>query len=178
MSKTRGRGESKRPDPKEQKRRKQEKEMKRAAQAAAKNGAPTDTPEYLRILNQFDLPEHIEEELKTEFSQIFHLANLDDRDERYLSRFIDARFDMLIASYPPKGSAMTGMTRQFFMGDDKQPLTEDEKRELQTVKAVLKANLTRGRGGFQQKQVGNVVSVDRSEDIEHGSGGLLDKLFG
>jgi len=72
----------------------------------------------------------------------------------------------VIGCHPPDNSAITGKTRAFLYDDpmeELEPLTQQERILIDEFFETLKTRATRGREGFERKQINTRIAQTRTE---------------
>ena len=131
-----------------------------------------DTKEHLEKLIETDIGEKYLRHMKSEFSKENVLANRKEPEVWEYKYTIKNRTKQFIRSFPREESKLSGEFRQLFGFDDaKEPLTDEERREIWAIADALFARVTRSRGGWQQEIWNERVQVRRLEDERNGRAG-------
>jgi len=128
-------------------------------------------------LNAGELHESTIAKLQNMLSRNWVLANLSDAQEHDIRLKLEVMKYKILSAHPPEESMITGPTRAFLFDDDSEdlePLTQQQRLLVDEFIESLKGRLTRGRGGFERKQMNTSIAETRSggED-EDDSGGLF-----
>jgi len=109
------------------------------------------------------------------------LANLTDAQEHDIRNKLEVMQLKVIGMHPPQGSRLTGEMRAFLLDDEQeqlQPLSQHERILIDELFESLKARLTRGRQGFERKQLNTTIAESRTEtDTDDSNDGMLGGLF-
>jgi hypothetical protein len=86
-----------------------------------------------------------------------------------------------MAVHPPEESCITGATRAFLYDDEMeelQPLTQQERLVIDEFIETIKAMVTRGRGGFERKQMNTSIAQTETKKESTQSDSKWQSLFG
>lgn len=105
------------------------------------------------------------------------LGNLTDAQEHDIRFKLEVMKYKILGMHPPEESVITGKTRAFLFDDEMEellPLTQQERFLIDELIETLKARATRGRQGFERKQMNTNIAETRTQkdNQEEKSGGL------
>lgn len=127
-----------------------------------------------------DLQEVTVAKIESMLSSNWVLANLTDAQEHDIRYKLEVIKYKVLGAHPPEESVITGPVRAFIFDDpmeDLQPLTAQERILIDELFETLKGRITRGRGGFERKQMNtNIAETRTQKDKEQKSAfrGLFD----
>ena len=100
-----------------------------------------------------------------------HLTDAEAHDARF---WLDVMRIKILGEHPPEESAIRGPLRAYLFDEQMEglwPLTAAERNTINQLIETLKARVTRGRGGFERKQMNTSYAAalrDRGEKEEKG----------
>jgi hypothetical protein len=95
------------------------------------------------------------------------LANLTDAQEHDKRFWLEVQKIKVKGAHPPEDSAITGPALAFFSNDEMEelkPLTQQERLLIDDFFETMKDRATRGRGGFERKQINTNISRAETDD--------------
>lgn len=158
-------------------------------QQAFSRGGELDRTTIEQILSSDDIIEGSADDLQdvtitkiqSTLSKNTMLANLTSAQEHDKRYWLDVQKYKVLGSHPPDDSCIKGPVRAFLWDDpmeELEPLTPQERLIIEDFFSVLKDMVTRGRDGFERKQIN--TSIARSEQASNNDGkkkGGLKGLF-
>ena len=136
--------------------------------------------EYLEELTSAGVPPETAKHLQGLLSEDFVLGNLRDeevQETRWLARELQKEVEWM---HPSEESVAQGEYRKFLYDDEDDGLSAlSDKQEVQIGKFILDvfARVSRGRGGWQQEEMGKHYTVSEMKDGDSSSSGRLGGLF-
>lgn len=135
----------------------------------------------VRVGDSSDLQEVTVAKLQSMLSKQWILSNLTDAQEHDIRFKLEVMKLKIHGSHPPDESCITGPTRAYLYDDpmeNLQPLTQQERLLIDEVIETVKAMVTRGRGGFERKQMNTSIAQTESHQKKEGENGSKLGLFG
>lgn len=127
-----------------------------------------------------DLQEVTIAKLQSMLSRQWILSNLTEAQEHDIRYKLEVMKIKIYGTHPMDGSSMTGATRAFLYDDpmeDLLPLTQQERLLVDEVIETIKAMVTRGRAGFERKQMNTSIAQTESHQKKEGDNGSGLGLF-
>lgn len=136
--------------------------------------------EDVRVGDTSDLQEATVAKIESMLSKQWLLANLTDAQEHDIRHKLEVMKIKILGSHPPEESTITGKRRAVLFDDpmeELKPLSPQERLLIDELIETVKAMVTRGRGGFERKQMNtSIARSEKPESKEEESG--LQSLFG
>lgn len=135
--------------------------------------------EYLEELTSAGIPDETAKHLRELLSEDFVLGNLRDEEVqeiRWLGRELQKEVEWM---HPNDDSVLNGEYRKFMYDDDDDGLSSlSDKQQVKIGEFILDvfARVSRGRGGWQQEEMGKHYTVSEMKDGDD-SKGRLGGLF-
>lgn len=173
----------------ERERQREHEEEQRRLQQAFKAGPEDDPSTIQQLISDEDLidgePGDLQDatlaKIKSMMGRDPVLANLTEAQEHDIRYRLEVMKYKVISAHPPDESAITGRMRAFLLDDSKEqlrPLSQQERMLIDDFFAALQTRVTRGRGGFERKQINTSIAQTETKNDESGdSGGLFTGLF-
>lgn len=134
----------------------------------------------VRVGDTSDLQEATVAKIESMLSKQWLLANLTDAQEHDIRHKLEVMKIKIMGSHPREESTITGKRRAVLYDDpmeELEPLTAQQRLLIDELIETVKAMVTRGRGGFERKQMN--TSIARSEKPEsEEEESALQGLFG
>lgn len=127
-----------------------------------------------------DLQEVTVAKIQNMLSRDWVLANLTSAQEHDIRYKLEVIKHKVYGMHPPQESAITGKTRAFLYDDameELQPLSPQERVLIDDLFESLKGRITRGRDGFERKQMNTNIAETKTHRGDDDSGGGLSGLF-
>lgn len=128
-----------------------------------------------------DLQEVTVAKVQNMLSRDWVLANMTSAQEHDIRFKLEVMKYKVLGMHPPEESAITGPVRAFIFDDpmeELKPLTQQERLLIDDLFETLKARLTRGREGFERRQMNtNIAETHTRNDSEDKKAGGLKGLF-
>lgn len=128
-----------------------------------------------------DLQDTTIAKLQNMVSRDWVLANMTDAQEHDIRFKLEVLKYKIIGIHPPEESVITGPTRAFLFdnpSEEMDPLTQQQRLLIDELIESLKGRLTRGRGGFERKQMNTSIAETRTQNnSEESSDGTLSGFF-
>jgi hypothetical protein len=139
--------------------------------------------DYLRTVVKTDVAEKFIDLIGPELDRAHAMASRSEDEVEELKWKMRQRHKLFLASYPPKNSKNTGVVRKYLVGDEKEPLSDLEKMEINMIYDVAESRATLGRNAELLELVSKITQVQRmekSEETEGESGAKSDlkKMLG
>lgn len=109
--------------------------------------------DYLRQVVRHEIGVKFLQHMRPEFEQAMALSNRNTAQEWEARQLIRLRTNAFLAEYPPENSKMTGSFRELVFGNDNEPLSPAEVREVLAIEEVLLARITQSRNMEQQRLI-------------------------
>lgn len=125
-----------------------------------------ESKEFVHAVTDYELEPKVARLAGNIISRKLGMTNFTKEDvweHKFLTR-IDTR--RARASYPPPKSCMRGGLRKYVYGDNKRPLTEHEKNQLQAVMRDVHATLRQGENGWLLEEVISKVKQENKQVAE------------
>jgi len=136
--------------------------------------------DYLRQVVNHQVGLKFLQEMQPEFEQAMVLSNRNTAQEWEARQLIRFRTNAFLMEHPPENSKMTGSFRELVYGNDKEPLSPAEVREILAIEEVLLARVTQSRNMEQQrliKEMRQEQSLTREDTTRSGSS-LKERIRG
>jgi hypothetical protein len=129
----------------------------------------------VRVGDHSDLQEATVGKIQSMLSKQWMLANLTDAQEHDIRFKLEVVKLKILGAHPPENSTITGPTRAFLYDDEMEnlkPLSTQERLLIDELIETIKAMCTRGREGFERKQMNTSIARSESEDGEEEESGF------
>lgn len=116
-------------------------------------------------------------EMQSEFARANVLANRSEAETYEAKWLIRFRTNQFFMEHPPAGSKMTGELRQLVYGNQNQPISPAQEREILAIEQILIARVTQSRNMEQQRIIKEMRQDQHlsREDTSRG-GSFSDKI--
>jgi len=144
------------------------------------NGALDGDRQYLAEVVKSDVGTEYVDFMEAELSRAHQLANRSEAEYFEFKNLVHKRTFEFIAQHPPSGSRMTGPARKLVYGGglgDKEPLTPDQIREIESIESLILAKASGGKDMAQQDII-KTMRQEQTRYTEREGEGLLGRLFG
>jgi hypothetical protein len=144
------------------------------------NGALDGDRQYLAEVVKSDVGTEYVDFMEAELSRAHQLANRSEAEYFEFKNLVHKRTFEFIAQHPPSGSRMTGPARKLVYGEglgDKEPLTPDQIREIESIESLILAKASGGKDMAQQDII-KTMRQEQTRYTEREGEGLLARLFG
>lgn len=130
---------------------------------------------YLKQVVKTEAGQKYVELMEAEFSPENLLANRTEAElwEAYWQ--IHTRTDHFLQEHPPEGSKMTGSFRALVYGNDNEPLSDREVRDVLAVEGLLKARITNSRN-FEQQKLIKEMRQEQTLNRQNSATGRLEQI--
>lgn len=169
----------------QEKRRKRKEKSHRQLEASALKGDGQLTQEYLdTLLDNSGLQSATVEQIRSLLSRDWPLSNLTQPQEHEIRHRLEVIKLKVVGKHPRQESYVRGDLRAFLLDDrseDLEPLTDEQRNEIDAIFETIKARVTRGREMAQQEMLNSQIAVSRRDDLtsrrgDEDSGGLFGGL--
>lgn len=140
--------------------------------------------DFLERVVQTDVGEEFKQLIGAEIDRSHALANRKDREVEVLKWKIRMRRKEFLALHPPKNSYWQDGLRKECVGDERQPLTDQQIQEIDRITDAAISLVTLGRNAKLQEEVSKITQVqvqqmeDNTDDEDGGAGNALGRIFG
>lgn len=138
------------------------------------------------ILDTEDLEEYLPEatikKIQAMINKEWVLANLTNAEAHDRRHKLEVIKIKILGTHPPEESAIVGPVRAFLFDNEREdlmPLTPAQRNTIDQIITTLQNRVTRGRGGFERKQINTNIARTESEASQpEDSSGRFRGLFG
>lgn len=176
----RKRGDSQR---EEYDRQREHQERQRLMEEAFNHKGELDRGWMREILDTEDLEEHLQpftiKKIQAMLNKEWVLSNLTDAEAHDRIWWLETMRLKIYGEHPPEESSIQGPLRAFLFDDETEglwALTSAERNAIDQIIKTVQNRTTRGRGGFERKQMN--TNIARTESEKAGSGEKQGRLRG
>jgi len=126
-----------------------------------------ESKEFLESVTRFDnISERVAKIAGIALSTKAGKTNLSEKDTHETKHLTNNDLHRAVSQYPPKNSCMRGGLRKYVYGDNKRPLSEHEKNQLQGIKRDINHTLKQSEGGWLLEEVISKVKQESHQIAE------------